>query len=108
MRLDLATLEQDDRERILAGVLRVLAASPRFWKPSRWKNAVVIHTPEERRVTDRLELVASFRASGLEAEAHELAHRRVNAGELLVWLVHDTEAAAMAGFVVLDLAELAR
>jgi sarcosine oxidase gamma subunit len=88
-------------------VAPLLIASP-FARRERWGSAVVVLSPEERRVTSRGDFAGWLAANALHAQARECSARRVPPGHVLVWISADTAEAAIARFVVLDLAAAAR
>jgi hypothetical protein len=71
-----------------AAVLSLLAAS-RFAHPSRWRDAIVVCTPERREVVHRLEFAAELRGAEQLEDAHELVHAELRSGEVLAYVLRD-------------------
>ncbi len=97
----------DERETVamrLAGMISsVLVGSP-FAPWPRWPRAVVILRPPEKRVTSRGDFAGWLAANDLPGPARECITRRVKPGQILVWLDTDSSVAAVAQFMVFDLA----
>jgi hypothetical protein len=103
MKLALAELEPDDRDRIGSRLLALLLASPRWRKPASWKGACCVHHPGRVEIVSRAQVEAELRAGGLVADAHEVIARHVGEGSILVWLIVDDEKSAGAALVVVEL-----
>jgi hypothetical protein len=80
-----------------------LLAGSRFAKPDKWRHAILIVTPEDRRVAHRLEFAAELRGGGLEVEAKEIADEVLRSGELLAYLLRDDEGGADCAVGVLTI-----
>jgi hypothetical protein len=102
MKVALASVPTARAERIRARLVRILAAS-RWRRPSHWRDAIVLLTPEREEAMHRLAFAAELRADGLEEAAHEAAARHVGPGEVLVYTVQDSARVACVGFLVVDL-----
>lgn len=88
---------------VLAGIRQLLAASA--WRSKRtWSTCAIVFTPERRAVVSRAQLARELREGGLTDAAHEALARRVGPGEVLVYLVHDDDEGAGAGFLVVRMA----
>jgi hypothetical protein len=102
MKLDLATVDAKDRDRIGPRLLGMLVRSP-WRRPAHWSRACVVHHPGRVEVVPRAQVVEELRAAGALEAAHEASVRKVGPGCVLVWLVADDEAMAIAGLLVVDL-----
>ena len=85
-----------------ATVLQLLARS-RFAHPSRWKDAIVVVTPERREALHRLEFAAELRSAGLDDDAHTIADEVLRAGEVIGYVLRDDAAACAYAAAVLVL-----
>jgi hypothetical protein len=102
MRLDLASLDAADRDRIGSRLLGLLLRSP-WRRPADWSKCALVHHPGRREIVARAQVAEELRAGGLEQAAHEAIARHVGPGQVLVWLCVDSESSALAGFVVVEL-----
>jgi hypothetical protein len=102
MKLVLDSLEQGDRDRIGSRLLGLLLRSP-WRRPADWSKCALVHHPGRCEIVARAQVAEELRAGGLEQAAHEAIARRVGPGQVLVWLVVDSEARAGAALVVVEL-----
>lgn len=97
----------DVAHRLAAAIAVLLSRSP-FKGAAMWPHAVVVLTPDERRVTSRGDFAGWLAANDLCGAAEECARRRVPPGSVLVWLLLDSHGAATAAFHTFDLARAVR
>jgi hypothetical protein len=102
MRLDLAAIDEKERNRIGPRLLGMLLHSP-FRRTKDWSRACVVHHPGRIEIIPRAQAIGELLSAGATSAAHECRVRRVRHGEVLIWLVKDTEEHAIAGLVVVDL-----
>jgi hypothetical protein len=98
----------DERKRVAVWLLRLLLAS-RWAAPSKWRDVVVVKTPEREAVLPRLQFAEELRGAGLRAAAHEIALRRIGRGQVLTYVLEDDDERAGVQIAVFNLlgAELA-
>lgn len=101
MRLPVDQVPPKVLDGIRARMLRLLRASP-FRSPRTWARAVVVITPGRAEVLHRMTFASELREGGLDAAAHEVAVRRVGAGEVLAYALFNHAEAAGVAFVVID------
>jgi len=98
----LSGLSDDDRKKVCARLLTALLSS-RWASSKHWPRVVVCSTPDgPDRVVTRAELAQDFRNAGDDTTAREVLARRVAPGCVLLWLVIDSEAEALAGLCSVD------
>ena len=98
MSLDLTQATPDDRLLFVGRVLLLLRRSA-FRRSDEWSKAVVVLSPESKRVTSRACFASWLRANDLGTVATECTSRKVPSGCVLVWLEHDEGV----GFTIVDL-----
>lgn len=87
----------------MALVLAGLRLALRRWPPKRWALLVVCASPEGLRVVPRGQLSHELRSDGLLELAVECTSRRVQTGEVLVYVIADGADGAAVKFVTVPL-----
>jgi hypothetical protein len=100
--IDLSDTPDEERAAFVGRVLMLLRASA-FRRPASWDRALVVFTPEGKRVTSRADFASWLRANALDEPARECTSRRVPPGHVLVWCEADNAVGACARLALVNL-----
>jgi hypothetical protein len=87
----------------MALVLAGLRLALRRWPPKRWPLLIVCASPEGLRIVPRGQLAHELRSDGLLELAAERMARRLQPGEVLVYVIADGADGAAVKFVTVPL-----